>query len=328
MLPQEALATQQWCKLICGASLHHTPMIRTLALIYTLAGVDCIDVAADPAMVRAAQGGIAQAQLLDPRCSVPWIMVSFNAGEDPHFRKAQLTATCPPQCPQPCVGICPPQAISGSLPVEISPTLCYGCGRCQPVCPSHLLDMIAHPVSAARVFPQLQTLGIQAVEIHTRPGELAAFADVWQHLQSGIESLELVSISFGDGENLGEYLASLVEIMSPHPPRLMWQTDGRPMSGDIGVGATRATLNLARKVLGLGLPGYVQLAGGTNAYSMIKARRLGIPVVGVAYGSYARHLVAEVADQPDLEQHPQRLWASVEQARQLLATVKQAPAYV
>jgi len=329
MLPQEALATGQWCKLICGASLHHTPLIRNLALIYTLAGVDCIDVAADPAMVRAAQGGVSLAQALDPGCASPWIMVSFNAGEDPHFRKAALTvAACPPQCPQPCVSVCPPHAISGSLPIAISQALCYGCGRCQPVCPSQVLGMVSHPVSAAGVFPQLLELGIAAVEIHTHPGELAAFAEVWQHLQAGIPSLALVSVSFGDGAHLRAYLESLLRVMQPPPARLIWQTDGRPMSGDIGVGATRATLHLARKVLDLGLPGYVQLAGGTNAHTMTKARQLGMPVAGVAYGSYARQLVRQAAELPDLEHHPDQLWASVEQARALLATVKLAPAHV
>ncbi|HBL14799.1 MAG TPA: 4Fe-4S ferredoxin, partial [Cyanobacteria bacterium UBA11162] len=55
-----------------------------------------------------------------------------------------------------------------------------------------------------------------------------------------------------------------------------WQTDGRPMSGDIGIGATRAAVKLAQKVLAAGLPGYVQLAGGTNHHTVSKLKTLGL----------------------------------------------------
>ncbi|MEN9250976.1 MAG: LdpA C-terminal domain-containing domain [Thermostichales cyanobacterium BF3_bins_165] len=323
--PALALARGQWCKLICGASFHHLPTIHNLALIYTLAGVDCIDLAADPAIVQAAQAGIAQAQALQPNLHPPWLMASLNAGEDPHFRKAVIAGSCPPDCPQPCLQVWPPQAQAPTPPIQISEALCYGCGRCQPVCPYQSLTMNYFAVSAGEVLPRLLHLGIQAVEIHTQVGELPAFRQIWQVLQPWVAKLALVSISCGDGPELGSYLRSLLEVMQPRPALLIWQTDGRPMSGDLGVGATRATLNLARKVLDLHLPGYVQLAGGTNIATMPKARQLGIPVAGVAYGSYARHLVAAAAEHQDLTRYPDLLWASVAQARTLLNTVKTLP---
>ncbi|NEQ11897.1 MAG: 4Fe-4S ferredoxin, partial [Moorea sp. SIO4E2] len=46
----------------------------------------------------------------------------------------------------------------------------------------------------------------------------------------------------------------------------------RPMSGDIGMGTTHAAIKLAEKVIAAGLPGYVQLAGGTNNHTVSKLR--------------------------------------------------------
>lgn len=56
--PLHSLKQGTWFKLICGASFQDLPAVHNLSLAYTLAGVDCIDVAADPAVVEAARGGI------------------------------------------------------------------------------------------------------------------------------------------------------------------------------------------------------------------------------------------------------------------------------
>lgn len=58
--------------------------------------VDCIDCAADSAVVAAVLEGVAAAQHLARHLNAsemftvgrPWIMVSINDDEDPHFRKA------------------------------------------------------------------------------------------------------------------------------------------------------------------------------------------------------------------------------------------------
>jgi hypothetical protein len=48
------------------------------------------------------------------------------------------------------------------------------------------------------------------------------------------------------------------------------------MSGDIGIGATRAAVKLSEKVLAARLPGYVQLAGGTNSHTVAKLKAIGL----------------------------------------------------
>lgn len=330
--PLRSLREGHWFKLICGASFQHLPAIRNLTLAYTLAGADCIDVAADPAVIRAAKNALDAAVRLRSELGgkgsdvgeLPWLMVSLNDGEDPHFRKAEFNpAHCPPHCDRPCERICPASAIVFDRPSEPSgvvENLCYGCGRCLPICPIGHIVTRSYGTSAATIAP-LVLKEVDAVEIHTQVGRMVEFERLWRAIAPFASHLKLVAVSCPDGEGVIEYLTTLYELLSPLPCPVVWQTDGRPMSGDIGDGTTRAAVKLGQKVLAARLPGYVQLAGGTNSHTVSKLRTLGLLnpqrftpnslqadpsyqstplpryIAGVAYGSYARVLLSPVLDQ-------------------------------
>jgi hypothetical protein len=53
--PDESLRRGEWFKLICGASFEDLADVRNLALVFTLAGADCVDCAADAAVIAAAR---------------------------------------------------------------------------------------------------------------------------------------------------------------------------------------------------------------------------------------------------------------------------------
>lgn len=284
-----SLKENHWFKLICGASFQHLPAIRNLTLAYTLAGADCIDVAADPAVVAAAQAALQVASGLAAESrqrgfgfrELPWLMVSLNDGEDPHFRKAEFPPTeCPTNCLRPCERICPAKAIVFQRQDDgfsgVIPDLCYGCGRCLPVCPSQLIYARTYVSTPGVVAPLVLSTGVDAVEIHTQVGRLAEFVRLWQAIAPWVERLKLVAISCPDGDGMIDYLWDLYHLISPLPCTLIWQTDGRPMSGDIGDGTTLAAVKLGQKVLAAGLPGYVQLAGGTNNSTVAKLKAAGL----------------------------------------------------
>lgn len=338
--PLHSLIEGSWFKLICGASYQNLPAVRNLALAYSLAGADCIDVAADPAVIAAAKKGIIVAQKLqtqtelsiahknhdcqtlslfpDPinsnqdslpenrQISSPLVMISLNDGEDPHFRKAEFDVTqCPQDCPQPCQQVCPAGAIEASS-VGVITNLCYGCGRCLPICPEELITTRSHVSSPSAIAFLIESAAIDAVEIHTQVGHYDDFKRVWSFLYPVVHKLKLLAISCTDGQNVVDYLRSLYELIDPLPCPLIWQTDGRSMSGDIGKGTTHATVSFAKKVLQADLPGYIQLAGGTNNHTVEKLKRLQMlqnkeykanSVSGIAYGSYARSILSPILDQ-------------------------------
>jgi Fe-S-cluster-containing hydrogenase component 2 len=208
-------------------------------------------------------------------------MVSLNDGEDPHFRKAEFNvAECPPECDRPCERVCPAQAIVFHRPSDnysgVISESCYGCGRCLPVCPPQIIYTRAYVSTPGAIAPLVLATGVDAVEIHTQVGRITEFKRLWLSIAPWIDRLKLVSISCPDGDGLVEYLQSLYQLISPLPCPLIWQTDGRPMSGDIGDGTTVAAIKLGQKVLASGLPGYVQLAGGTNSYTVAKLQAMGM----------------------------------------------------
>jgi Fe-S-cluster-containing hydrogenase component 2 len=257
-------------------------------------------------------------------------MVSLNDGEDPHFRKAEFDSTqCPPDCNRPCEKICPAQAINFS---GVIAQRCYGCGRCIPICPYQLIIPRSYVSTPSAIAPLVQDWGIDALEIHTQVGHQKDFQRLWKEIQPWSHHLKVLAISCPDHPNLIEYLYCLYKIISPLPYSLIWQTDGRPMSGDIGKGTTHAAIKLAMKVLSAGLPGYVQLAGGTNHHTVSKLESMGIlgKIAGIAYGSYARSLLSPILEQLEteinkatsLEKNPQLLWDAVSQAHSLVKQLK------
>jgi Fe-S-cluster-containing hydrogenase component 2 len=340
MSPLTSLQQQSWFKLICGASYQHLPTIRNLALVYSLAGADCIDMAADPAVIRAARAGMEVAAKISAK-PLPWLMISCNDGEDPHFRKASFEQKdCLTNCDRPCEKICPTNAIQfsnqlssqhllgNSLSNPIIESLCYGCGRCLPICPVQIIQTKEQVYLIEELAADPVATTIDAIEIHTQSDRLPEFKILWQRLQPLLPRLQLISISFPDAKDLEKYLQSLLEIMQPLSQTLIWQTDGRPMSGDIGKGASRAALHIGQKVLDFDLSqGYVQLAGGTNDYTIVKAKELKLAIAGIAFGSYARQLVAEVINLGGdrLEESPELLWQAVGLAQKLIEPLKTNP---
>jgi Fe-S-cluster-containing hydrogenase component 2 len=374
--PLKSLKEGRWFKLICGASYQHLPAIRNLALAYALAGADCVDVSADPAVLSAVLESFQVVSHVRDRLSSvlgdavvsgsrPWLMVSLSDGDDPHFRKAIFDPKlCPPDCSKPCIAACPVDAIAVSSDNAfesdrgVIESRCYGCGRCIPVCPVQQIQAQTYTITPAAIAPQILQ-GVDALEIHTQVGREIPFIQLLTTLRPWLSQLKLLAVSCPNGHGVIAYLWHLHSLLAPLGIPLIWQTDGRPMSGDIGIGTTHAAIKFGYQVLQDGPPGYVQLAGGTNAYTVTKLRRQ--PYIdrappqrpqerptfgGIAYGGYARQLLGAVLDQLEnttapravipfspgtepssglfcLERFPELLVQAVTQAHGLVSSLKQ-----
>jgi Fe-S-cluster-containing hydrogenase component 2 len=312
--PETALAQGHWVKLICGASNQDLAAIEDLSGIFALAGVHCIDAAADPAVVAAIRRGLAWAEARG--AARPWVMVSLSDGADPHFRKAWFDPRrCPPDCSRPCERVCPALAIGVAATggPGVLAERCYGCGRCLPACPLGLIEERGQVLNAGGVAPLLAELRPDAVELHTQPGRGAAFAErVAQLAASGIP-LRRVAVSAGlEGTaqapaDLAAELWLRFALLRARGFRPLWQLDGRPMSGDVGAGTAHAAVRLAAAVLPLAPPGPVQLAGGTNARTLAHLRALPPlrrQIAGVAFGGVARRLLQPLLLEAQGRGHP------------------------
>ncbi len=289
-----ALTKGSWVKLICGASNEDLISISDLCSVYAAAGVNCIDVAADFAVVSAAKEGLTwvEKHLEKKR---PWLMISVSDGKDIHFRKASFDPTvCPKECPKPCLKVCPTNAINSKL--GISKDLCYGCGRCLPSCPFGLIQE-KNNILEIKDFGTLisQTLP-DAVEIHTAPGRINAFEECVKEIMKSQVQLKRIAVSCGlenhkiTKHQLSKELWARFRCLRRYKQKPIWQLDGRPMSGDIGIGTSRAAISLLEQMHSIAPPGPLQLAGGTNEQTIhhLKAKD---GLAGIAFGGMARKLI-------------------------------------
>ena len=335
MSPDAALATGRWVKLICGAGNQDLAAIEDLCAIYALAGVHCIDVAADAAVAAAARRGMAWAEARGGRR--PWLMVSLSDGDDPHFRKASFDpARCPADCPRPCQRVCPALAIGAAGGVVRE--RCYGCGRCLPACPLGLIAEQQVQLSAAAVPQLLQAVRPEAVELHTQAGRQAGFAERVRQLQASGVPLRRLAVSCGlerGAQGRGQASGAIdprplsarelaAELWQRHSlvrgagflP--LWQLDGRPMSGDVGAGTARAAVTLLQAIRPWAPPGPLQLAGGTNAATLglLPDRSA---AAGVAFGGVARSLLQPLLQEAERRGAPLRELPELQQRALALA---------
>ncbi|XP_077218656.1 uncharacterized protein LOC143852820 isoform X2 [Tasmannia lanceolata] len=367
--PDESLRKGNWVKLICGASFEDVVDIRNLSLVYTLAGVDCIDCAADASVVNAVGEGIEAAREIVP-IRKPWVMISVNDDEDLHFRKAEFDPEdCPLDCSRPCEKVCPANAIliergsmeegfsdgasaRGKFQGGVITERCYGCGRCFPTCPYDKIRAITYVRNSAATSQFLKWNEVDAIEIHTSARNTDSFKELWYSLADTIGHVKLVAVSLPDmGDSTVGIMNMMYSIMAPHLHSCnLWQLDGRPMSGDIGRGATKEAIAFAVRLAALrDRPhGFLQLAGGTNSHTIDSLKKVGLfqkmstsehfgsrmdspqaLIGGVAYGGYARKIVGRVLSKMQaqhgiarIEDCPEYLMEALREAIALVGPIK------
>lgn len=316
---KQALDERRYFKLICGASYRNLEVIRWLARVFTHAGAHAIDVGLDVATVQAAKAGIAQAQA-EGAAHDPLVMVSLDAGGDVHFFRIQLERDACTDC-----GACLPSCRYGVF--DLTPSLqltepnCLGCRECLPVCPTEALSLAGwgDALDYAGELAACWEAGARAIEIHCGASNEQGAHDLYRLIEPQRERWPLISFSIGDyGQGEAGVLQLASRICAWAGSDIILQVDGKPISGRHGEASTLPALTLAAAVSALGLPAYVQVAGGTNDLTGSLAQSHDVPIHGVGMGSFARtHLGLEEA------QNPSRLdvWQSVQRARELVLSV-------
>ncbi len=286
-----ALIKGRWVKIICGASNEDLPSISDLCALYAAAGVQCIDIAADLAVANAARQGL---DWVESRFGVrPWLMMSINDGKDIHFRKAFFNSNlCPPDCLRPCEKVCPAEAIIK----EVIEDKCYGCGRCLPICPLGIIKTKDKFLTLDELKKLLFKANPDAIEIHTSPGRIKDFEALIKIISQTKLPFKRIAVSSGleghaiTATDLAKEFWQRYECLKSYNQKVIWQLDGRPMSGDLGKGTTKSAISLWQNLREIMPPGPIQLAGGTNAQT-IKNIDTTVGLAGVAFGGKARKLI-------------------------------------
>jgi len=234
---------------------------------------------------------------------------------------------------------------------------CYGCGRCLPVCPYDRIRAVSYVRDPTTTSELLKRNDVDAIEIHTTGKGTDTFNTLWNSLRESISNVKLVAVSMPDiGESTVDFMNALYAIMEPHIQGYnLWQLDGRPMSGDIGRGATRETVSFAVHMASVSErpPGFYQLAGGTNSYTVDCLKKDGLfrsttfpgtatsemigsqqtLIGGIAYGGYARKIIGRTLRKVPaqfgcvrIEDHPEHLLEALQEALSLVGPVKGYPA--
>lgn len=300
----------RYFKFIGGANLRDAALVSRLSAYYALAGAHLFDVAAEPAVVEAAFAGVARARawlaerprwltdafgdrpLPAPEALPATVMVSITLSGDRHTEIAVVAEDFCTRCDV-CTPICPPGAIVNGA---VRDAICTGCGLCVDVCPPDVIRLL--PRAQAYDLDALWAAGARALEIHTGAADAAEIQAVGLPLAARWrERGGLVAYSI-DGHRLGHRGAvALAKRLST--PETIIQADGKPISGTSGLRSTVPCVRLARTMLRAGVPGYIQVSGGTNDRTGELLNRYGIRAHGVGMGTVARAALKPLDDAPD-----------------------------
>lgn len=312
----ENLQARTVFKLIIGITNFEVDNVRFLAQVYTLAGADIIDVAARPDIVAATSEAISTIQKQFPDIPRPKIMVSLGLEGDPHVGKARIDlGVC--RSSRQCLAVCPEHCIGSNRIVDYE--RCTACGLCLDVCPEHAIAIApAHSSDLAAQVTAGLAAGAEMVELHASDSEDRPLQEA-VHTLSTVLNGRYLSVCLGaeglrSPENIIRQAWQIREI---HGPSTMIQAEGLTLYQDGSRASSLQGLALAQALLAK-TSAYILVAGGANYWTRDLADMIGIPVHGIASGSYGRNLVngfkatGKAGD----------LWAAAARARRFISHAK------
>tara|TARA_R110002167_G_scaffold321190_1_gene527038 strand:- start:437 stop:1495 length:1059 start_codon:yes stop_codon:yes gene_type:complete len=328
-------------KMICGAGNEDAELVKKLAFVYTLAGATMLDISANPKIVEAALAGInlaidfAENEGLE-KPEKPFITVSIGMPGDPHVRKAFIEN-------DPCIGcglcipVCPTVAIPLNLrdlwkndETIIIESLCIGCGKCSSVCPKPDVITYSHKQEhLEEIIPKCLAAGANFVELHAGIPDEEQTLKEWE-LVCKLNPGKFNSICL-DRTNLSN-MALEGRVAAAHELAggcLIVQADGYPMSGgEDDYNTTLQAVSCAdvinkkfnypyvKKRKALHIP--IILSGGTNSLTKELADTAGVPINGVAIGTFARDIITEEVETLGFLHNRELILSSVGKAKELI----------
>lgn len=289
------LLEQKKCfKLICGAGNKHIDEVEKLVAIYSKAGCNFFDFAADERVLKAAQRGLDFAIPKDEQKDYHFCL-SIGTKGDQHVQKARIDSEKCKRCEK-CVKACPQRAINEYF--KVVKDKCIGCLKCAKVCKHGAIEIYSE-----KKLIDLSTyklINLACIELHASCTDELEVDEIWNELCEnfdGMLSLCLGRKNLSDEQVLAR-VKRLVEKRAPYTTII--QADGVSMSGgDDDFETTRPAVEMGKLIQDANLPVYLLLSGGTNSKTAELAKLLGVDINGIAVGSYARKIVKKYIKNDD-----------------------------
>ena len=322
-----ALAEGRCCKVICGIGSRKARRIRNLAALYSLAGAHVIDMAPHIDVLQAVHAGLrwahyhAPALRPDATFAEPMLMVSLGVEADPHVGIPLLDRSVCATCPH-CY--CEEQRDCVARPLEERAAECPDCLECVRACPFDAISVVAPGVGNPALLRELLLRGAQAVELHISGAPAPAVGRLCTTILRELTDRAVLSFSVGSQVTSEELLEEHVALIAAlDRDRVVFQAEGHPMSGDLGNGVPRAqaSLDLVRSLLDRGVRSPIHASGGCDLNTSALAKERGVPLSGVAFGSFARSLVGDVLDRELLDPDDPAVLEALGKAIQLVESV-------
>ena len=295
----DALENNSFSKLICGASNTNQKQIERLALVYSLAGINAIDIAPDEEIFRSAQNSVIKAgeifrnnPLSFPHFNEPLLMISLNAGNDIHFRKIEFNQANCINCFD-CINICPAEAFykdlsKGKNILKFNKNNCFGCRKCLGFCNALSMD--------ENLKNQDTLTGInnhvEAVEIHTGKCSVNEVENFLRKIPRIVNNVKILSFSINSGlfnrSALIDY-ASFLSVLTDKKPII--QIDGESMSATSTNSSSLQAMAAAEYPVNSKINAYIQISGGINHLTSKYLNLFNLRVSGIGYGTFARKIL-------------------------------------
>lgn len=321
-----SLENKIFFKLVCGASLTDTLLVENLSLIFSLAEADVIDLSPRADVIFAARRGIEKACEFSKKTPKTLIMASLHLDKDPHFRKIEVDFNTCDVCGA-CIKSCPTEAFeikksSDKKELIYKPERCYGCNICPEVCHVNALTLKDTQPTLKESLEEVISLGVESIEFHFG-ANFKIVREVWNEIINSIKNQKLLSFSIGSGllneEEIKQAASMCYELAGKN---IILQADGKPMSGALSqVSKDEDSLKVAKLILENKLPVYVQLSGGTDQNTYLKACGLGLDICGVAVGSNARKALMKYLTKSDLFKDKESLNEAIKIAKTFVSSV-------
>ena len=315
-----ALDEGSMCKIICGIGSRKAKRIRNLSAIYAAAGAHVIDMAAHIDVMEAVQAGIAWAER-HHGARRPLLMVSMGMGQDPHVGVPLLDTSVCSTCSH-CW--CTVEKWCAGRPLESRHLECPSCMACMRACPFDAISVVQPGLGNPALLMEMIRRGAQAVELHISGSPKKEFMGLWRAVAPMLTPDTLVSFSVGSSVTDEALLREHLDIVHAlGHPRIVFQAEGHPMSGDRdGTDRAAASLALVEQVRAHGAPRHVQASGGCDGATGALARDQGVDLSGIGFGSHARALINEVLVLDRLDLDSPTVQSAIARAAALVQSVR------